>query len=418
MKSWLKELADNLTYSISIPVCVLLVFMYGPPALTKVMAAEVAVEATEPTNYLGWISLSVFVLMLAYIIAILMYSKSGLNTFYVALPANRFAFVTKGGEVIRIIYNSARMKLIKADGFPMGKFVPRDPSGKDPDELQKLGPIEEWLGVWYVGIPFVHGLLGKKLHWISPDDPEFKEKKDEVFDFAITKTFGYNLQELTLGKTKKTRGATDRSQASQGILVDIKLTTQVTIVDPYKAIIETDWMAGTESALTRNVQSTLGGMDQDKLIAQKSTEDNKKCKLVQNILDDLDPIQAYGVEFDRDKIVYKDYSVAGDADQRKKINDANTKKFEEDQRAAGIRAVKRAEQEDMLVLQEIVLDLIKKLVEEGTSKEEAQRTAREMLRTRALTGTPLNTLVEGGARVQTSIQAGQNDKRNGGKKPS
>ncbi len=404
MKEYIKQAGLILCLLVGLGIFYL-ALEYGSRVIDKVEMVKIP----DVGFILNAICITVVAFAAVYITLILLFARSDLNTFYVALPANRFAFVQKGGKIVRIIYNSESMKLVDEAGFPMGKFV--DKSDPRP-ELQRRGFIEELFGVWWVGIPYIHELRGEKLSWIDPEDSEFKIQSKKVFTFAITKNFGFKLEELTLGSSNQTPkgGNTSGAQTAQGITVDILLTSQVTIRDPHKAIIETDWMEGVESKLSRNLSGSLGNMTQDSLIAQKKKNMvggvNKECDLVQAIIDDVDDVgNPYGVELDTKRIVYRDYHIAGDPEQKKRVNEANTKKFEKDQEAAGIKAVKQAEQEDMRTQQAILMDLIAQLQKDphNMSAEQAERVALQMLRTKALATTELSTLVEGGASVTAAI---------------
>lgn len=348
---------------------------------------------------IGWILLSIFVLIGSYLLSILMFSKSDLRTFYVALPAESFAFVTKGGDPVRIIYNSKKFKLVDAANHTMGKFVEITEGG---DEKQKLGPIEEMLGVRFIGIPFVNSLLVKKdMKWFKVGTATFVEEKGNISTFAITHTFGFKLPELTLGRdigkvktgTKKSRN----DQKMQRILVDLFFTLQAFIRDPYKAIVETNWMTGTEGKLSRNTQATLGTMSQDELIA-----DQGQSQLVENIIKDLANIQVYGAEFEKDKIVYFDYKLAGNPDDVKRVLGANTERFVKEQEAAGIRAVKAAQQEGLKTQEQIMVKAIKNLIAGGMTSDQAERIVRQMLDTEALKETKVTTYVKSGS-VTTAV---------------
>ncbi len=354
-----------------------------------------------------------------YLLAAFIYAKSGLNTFYVTLPINRFAFVTKGGEVVGIIYNSKNMKLIECDGYPLGKFVDLGARGK---VLQTLGPVERLLGIRFVGVPFIHGLLERRMSWFSVEGGKFVEHKDEpITTFAITKTFGFKLPELVLGrdsdKDKPGKKQTGDDQKLERILVNILLMLQGTIDDPHLAIIATNWMNGVQGKLMRFVQAFLGHTSQDELIEQRAPKKSEGgepvseyCDLVQEIIDNIGEIQVYGVTFESKKITYVDYELAGKPEDIEKIRIANTTRYVKNQEAAGIKAVKRANQEDMLAQQEILLSTIKKLIKEGMSPDQAERISREMLRTKGLSETKLGTLVESGSNVTAAISTGKGGK--------
>jgi hypothetical protein len=362
-------------------------------------------------NIAFFFSIGFLVVTAVYFLAAIMYAQSGVNTFYKTLPINRFAFVVKGGKVVRIIYNSESMKLIEATGFPLGKFVKIK---EDGEELQKLGPVEKLLGVRYIGIPFIHSLLEKKLSWIVVEGNLFKPNDGKIIStFAITKTFGFVLKNLTLGSDSFNKGPTDGKtpkkddRGYERLLVNIKLMLQGTIVDPHEAIIVTDWMASVEAKLTRFVQYFLGGTSQDELIALKAA----KNELVQVIIDNKNELESFGVTFEEPKITYSGYELAGDKDNITKVQAANTERFSKAQEAAGIREIKAAQQQDLLTQQAIMADTINKLTKEaGMSVEQAERLVLSMLRTKALGETKLGTLVEGGANVTPSLNVGSSKK--------
>ena len=341
------------------------------------------------------------------------------------MAINRFAFVIKGGEVIKIIYNSKNMKLINEINYPLGKFVSKNLPG---EEIQQLGPVERLLGIRFIGIPFIHTLLEKKMSWISVEGSNFIERKDQpISTFAITKTFGFNLKELVLGKdsdNEKTRENSEGDdQKFERILVNIKFMLQATIEDPHLAFVATNWVAGVEGKLMRFVQSFLGHTSQDELIEQKAPKkgvDGKAtyCQLVQEVIDNMAEIQTYGVTFETEKVTYVDYELAGGTENVARIQAANTQRFEKNQEAAGIRAIKIAEQEDMREQKKILLETIKELTKDGDmSVEQAERIALSIMRTKALAETGLGTLVEGGAGVSTNISTGgsTNSKKKGKK---
>jgi hypothetical protein len=365
-------------------------------------------------NIAFFFSIGFLVVTAVYFLAAIMYAQSDVNTFYKTLPINRFAFVIKGGKVVRIIYNSESMKLIEAAGFPLGKFVKKEKKDEEEDELQKLGPVEKLLGVRYIGIPFIHSLLEKKLSWIVVEGNLFKPNDGKIVStFAITKTFGYVLKNLTLGSDSFEEGSAEAKKPKKNdreyerLLVNIKLMLQGTIVDPHEAIIATDWMASVEAKLTRFVQYFLGGTSQDELIAQKAA----KNQLVQTIIDNKDELESFGVTFEERKITYSGYELAGDKDNITKVQAANTERFSKSQEAAGIREIKAAQQQDLLTQQAIMADTINKLTKEaGMSVEQAERLVLSMLRTKALGETKLGTLVEGGANVTPSLNVGSNKK--------
>ncbi len=296
------------------------------------------------------------------------------------------------------------MKLVKEDGFPLGRLVPMTENGKD---LQKLGPVEELLGIRYVGIPFIHSILEKKASWISVDGTTFHSKNEVIWNFAITKTFGYNLKELALGRNSDGNPQPENKNDDrklQRILVNVRLMLQGTIEDPHLALIATDWMAGTEGKLSRFVQGFLGYTSQDELIMQKApTKGGVHCELEQVIVDNKRNLEVYGVTFDEEKITYIDYDFAGGTENANKIQEANTKLYVAEQEALGIRARKQAEQSDMKEQREITLQTVKDLIGQGLSKEQALAMALSMMRTKGLAETNLSTLVEGGASVSANI---------------
>ncbi len=336
-----------------------------------------------------------------YIIAALAYAKSDVNIFYKNLPVNRFAFRTRGGIPIGIMYNSSNVKLVAnpdTTKYPFGQFV----SMNDPrPEIQQLGPVEKMLGIRCIGIPFVHGLLEKKLSWITVEGKTFTEHPEEkISTFAITKTFGFILKGLALGRNSdgnpkvKTDGD---DQKFERILVNIKFMLQGFIENPYRAIVETSWMAGVEAKLTSFSQPILGRTSQDELIARKVPAGGKYCELVQAIIDNMAELETFGVKFEEEKITYVDYDLAGEPDEIKKIQAANTERFEKKQKAAGIRETKSAEQEGARVQQQLFLETVTKLLKKGFNQETAERMARDFLKTIYITQTGLSAYAEGGS---------------------
>jgi len=369
-------------------------------------------------------AITFLVLVATYLLAAVMFSKSDVKMFYVALPVNRMAFVQKGGKVVRIIFNSNNVKLVADPDttvYPLGKFVPKSDSREG---LQKQGPVEKLFGIHYVGIPFIHSLMGKSLNWIGVDGVKFTEHANELkYEFAITKTFGFDLKGLALGRdsdngTVKGKGkklADD--QKMQRILVNLKFMLQGFIENPYRALIETNWMASVEAKLTSFEQSVLGMTSQDELIARKKAKnadgtDSKYSELVKIIIDNKKELEAFGVTFEDEKITYIDYELAGGKETVEKIQAANTKRFEKEQEAAGIRAIKSAEQEDLLTQKKIMVDTIKDLMSKNPTMtiDQAERIALSMMRAKALTETKVTTLVEAGANVTTAITAGNSGK--------
>jgi hypothetical protein len=368
-------------------------------------------EATMNTILwvLFWTCLTFLVITAWYLIAALMFSKSNVNTFYIAIPVNRFAFVTKGGVSVGIIFNSNNVKLIAdpdTTKYPFGKFVPKDADGED---LQKLGPIEKMLGIRYIGIPFIHGLLKKKLTWETVEGKTLtKHTEEEVCFFAITKTFGFTLEGLALGRDSDGNPipVTGDDQGFERILVDLKFALQGFIENPYRAIVETNWMAGVKAKLSSFAQPVLGRTSQDELIARKKADGSRHCELVQAILDNRVELETFGVTFEEEKITYIDYDLAGDEATKKKIQDANTERFDKKQKAAGIRETKKAEQADAEELQRIILDLDIKLKNQGyNDTEQRQAMIQTFLKTQAMVKTSLNTWVDGGGGVTTAITA-------------
>ena len=363
------------------------------------------------TTWLIWVCLGFLTLTLSYIIIALAYAKSGVNTFYIALPINRYAFVTKGGKVIRIIYNSATMKLVdpKAkNGYPMGKFVPISDK-RAP--LQVLGPVEKLLGIRYIGIPFVHSLLQKNMSWIAIEGGQFKPQENKpVSTFAITKTFGFNLKGLTLGSDNDKPGSGDKpkgdDQKLQRILVNVKLMLQAIMDDPHRAIIATSWMASVESKLMRRVQNTLGHTSQDELIEQKSVVGSTNCEIVQDIIDNIREIQTFGVKFEKENITYVDYELAGGEETIKRIQTANTARYEGEQEAAKTKAKKIAEQADAQEIQRLAIELDQKLKEAGYSNEERKDMVQNFMKTSAMVKTGLQTWVEAGSNTGTTVALG------------
>ena len=369
--------------------------------------------------FIMFMAITFLVLAATYVFAAILFSKSGVNMFYVALPVNRMAFVQKGGKVVRMIYNSNNVKLIAdfdTTVYPLGKFVPIS----DPREsLQKQGPVEKMLGIYYIGIPFVHSLMGKSLNWISVEGVKFNEHTNEVkYEFAITKTFGFDLKGLTLGRDSdngKDKGKGKKQaddQKMQRILVNLKFMLQCFIENPYRALIETNWMASVEAKLSALEQKVLGTTSQDELIARKIKDGDTYCELVQILINNKSEIETFGVTFEDKKITYIDYELAGGTETVQKIQAANTKRFEKEQEAAGIRAIKSAEQEDLLTQKKIMIETIRDLMAKNKDMtiDQAERIALSMMRTKALTETKVTTLVEGGANVTTAITAGNSGK--------
>jgi len=357
------------------------------------------------------IGCEVFLLVVViYSVFALMYAKNNIGEFYFTLKINRFAFVVKGGVVTKVIYNIPGVKLIKDNNCPIGKFVPISEPGK---ELQKLGPIEKLFGIYFVGIPGFHSILEKKLTWSTFDGSEFTEHKDEVVNsFAYTKTFGFDLEGLTLGGDKNnTLENGDRDgQKLQRIDVDIKMLLQGTIVYPYKAIFLTNWITGTKGKLMRIVQSFLGKASQDELIDQEGND----CDLVKEIKNNITAIEVYGVKFDPDKITYVDYSLSGDKDEIAAIKKADNENYIATQEAAGTKRRQRAEQEGMVAQREVVVSMAKDLKAEGFDTDHIAMMTASMFRSRGLESlrhTGLTTFVEGGAAATLAISANGGSKK-------
>lgn len=369
--------------------------------------------ATGIMTYVVYACLAFLVTTIVYLIAVLMFAKSDLREFYVTLPVNRFAFIIKGGEIVRVIYNSKDAKLIKQDGYPLGKFVLKSELGL---ELQELGPVERMLGIRFVGIPFVHSVMEKKLSWIGVEGVKFTTHENEkVWNFAITHTFGFNLQELTLGGDSD-NGMNDQSEENsktqklQRILVDVQMILQGWIVNPHLAIITTDWMAGVEGKLKRSVQNYLGRTSQDELINQKSAK-GQQCELVREIVDNIGELQVYGVTFEQEKITYVDYKLSGGPENAAAIQKANNEKYVGQQEANKIRSKKIAEQADSREQVEIFMKMNAELLAKGYSQSDAKEMVQSFMKTTAMVKTGIGTWVEGGATgITTAIQAG------GGKK--
>lgn len=348
-----------------------------------------------------------------WLLAAILYSLSDLQTFYFRLPVNMLAFVTKGGKVVRVIYNSVNMKLVYDRSCPLGKFVLKTEPGQD---LQQLGPVEKLLGLRWIGLPYIHSLLGEKHSWWSVNGSKFTEHKDEViYTLKITNTFGFKLKDLALGwdsdKITAGRKRKGQNQEVERILVNILLILQATIRDPHLAFIATDWMASVEGKLMRFVQAYLGHTNQDELIEMKAGVDAngvKKpyCDLVQELIDNLGEIQDFGVDFEEKRITYVDYELGGDPDNAKRIQAANTTLFEKNKEAAGIRAVKAAKQADAAELQRITLDYDDKLKRRGYSEEARRLMVADFLKANAMDKTGLTTWVEGGGQTVTAITAG------------
>lgn len=345
---------------------------------------------------IGIILLAVVFVCLAYVGAAIAYAHYQIGTFYGNIPPDRFGIVVRGLDPIRVIYNSLKYKLIYDKDCPLGKFVLRTEAGED---LQKLGWMEEWLGLRFIGFPFIHSLLKKKLSWYSVDGTDLIENKDRVVsNFAITKTFGFKPKELALGSDKKpTKGRKD-DRKLQRILVNLMYSIQCTVEDVYKAIISTDWMAGTEAMFGRYSQSTLGTMSQDELIA-----DVGRGQLVQNIIANLPEIEKYGVRFDKDRIVYMDYELAGGPAVANRIQEANTKRYEGEQTAVNTRQAEIAKQAGLEEQRKILLQMVKGFIASGMSPEEAGRLARQTLETQGLIGTKVQTYVAGTTGVTAAI---------------
>ncbi|MEI6528755.1 MAG: hypothetical protein WCO10_03775 [bacterium] len=336
-------------------------------------------------------------LLLAY-----MFAKADLNILYKIVPPERFGFIVSLGTVRGVIYNSNRYKLVYDAKMEYGKFVEKTNS-----EKQKLGPVESLLGIRFIGIPFLHGLFKKELSWTIRDPQgKFIPRKEEKCLFAITKTFGFVLKDLTLGgDSDGSSGQNDAGQKDQLIEVNIHLTAQLVIFDPYMAIVKTDSMMGTETKLTRCVQSYLGRTSQNELVRQKGDQ----CDLIKEIIEDKSSIEAFGVTFDNKKLTYVDYELAGGEETSNRIRKANTERYEASQKAIRIGMEKEAEQKGMLAQQKVIVDMIKQLIAEGMSPEQAERIVNEMLRTKRvenLGGTGVTTYVEGGASTTVAIPTG------------
>ena len=356
-------------------------------------------------DMIGFVLLGIVFVVLAYVGAAIAFAHYELGTFYAVIPPDRFGVVVRGRDPVGLVYNSLKFKLIYDARCPLGKFVLRSEPG---EELQKLGWFEEMLGVRLIGIPFIHSLLTKKLSWYSVDGSDLVEKKEQsVSFFAITKTFGFKPKELTLGSDTNSSqspsqgqkpGKKKDDQKLQRILVNLMYSVQCTIEDVYLAIISTDWMVGTEAMLGRYSQSTLGTLSQDELIA-----DTGRGQLVTNIISNLPDIEVYGVRFDKDKIVYMDYELAGGEDVAKRIQEANTRRYESEQEAAGTRLKKAASQQDLAEQGKFLLQTVQQLVKKGLTAEKAAEVAQSMLKNQALKETKVQTYVEGGADVKATI---------------
>lgn len=352
------------------------------------------------------------IVTVTYLVSALLFARGELLTWYYTLPANRFAFIEKGGELVKIIYNSKEVKLVWDKDCKLGKFV--DLSDPRPD-LQSLGPVEQLLGIRFVGIPGIHNIKIKEMTWNGVDGSKLvPHNKIVVSNFAISKTFGFNLEGLTIGrdsdKDKSGDKPTGDDQNLERIMVNIRLLAQARIFDPHKAIISLDWVSSVQAKLMRFIQGFLGHTSQDELIEQKAKPGKKYCDLIQELLDNKAELECFGVSFEDEKLTYVDYELTGvDA---AKIQEANTTKFTKNKEAEGIKALKIAAQEDMREQKKIMLETVIELTANNKmTMEQALPVALSMMRVKGMTETSLGTLVEGGANVTTAISTGSDKKK-------
>lgn len=357
-----------------------------------------------------FVAITFLVLVTTYVLAAIMFSKSGVNMFYVALPVNRFAIVTKGGDPVKIIYNSKNARLVAdpdKEKYPLGKFILINSDGSTSGEdLQKLNAVEKLLGIRQIGIPFIHGLLEKKMSWITIEGTTLKKSDPTpITEFAIVKTFGYKLEGLTLGKNSD--GAEPDEEQMQRIKVSLKFGLQGFIENPHRAIIETNWMEDTRAKLVSFEQPVLGRSNQDELIARKILSSGN-CEQIQAIIDNKAELEIYGVTFDPKNMTYIGYELEGVDAER--IQTANTERYEKKQKAAGMRETKTADQADAKELRQIILDMDKELKGQGYSKKDRKEMIEVFLETHGIVKTSVVTLVKGGANTATAITAENNKK--------
>lgn len=368
----------------------------------------------------------------AYILAALLFSKnSDMLTFYITLPNNRFAFRTKGGNIIGIMHNVEGYKLVEATGFPYGKFVPDTDPRK---ELQKIGPIEELLGARFVGIPFIHGIFQKKMTWV--DSATFVAHNNEtVWNFAVTKTFGYLLKDLTLGgdsdsgmsegnkpKNQEQTKEEDDVQKRQRLKVNIKLLLQQVVEGPHEAMVNTNSMAGTEAKLSRIVQGYLGKTSQDELIEQKTEPGERYCPLVKTIVSNILDLQNFGLTFSKEKITYVRYELAGSPETIARIEEANNKKYVASQEAAALRLINAAKQEGLKGQRLAIKEILTDCVEQNMTSEEARDIILSVMQAKQvenLADTQVTTYIAGGASagVNLAVPTGNGNKEQKGKRP-
>ena len=311
--------------------------------------------------------------------------------FYVSIPANHFAIVAKTttkGTPVRLLYNSKGMKLIKADGFPLGKLVPLSEEGED---LQKLSWIEEKLGIWFIGIPFLRRLyVQDDSEWnrVEMANKESKDtfvyKRGSIHFFSISNLYGFIMPNLELGGKI--------GQEKQRIPVIIYTQGQATIENPYLAIIHTKWMPGSQNMLIESIRSSLGLMTEDDLIGEAEAG-----LLVKKMVDRVETIRKeFGVILS--KLTYVDYDLTGSDEEKGRMEKSGTQLVVDTREAQGTEKKLAAEQTPMREQGKILLELIEKLVEERKlTTEQATMVAMQMLRSQGIQKTKLSTLVESGS---------------------
>jgi regulator of protease activity HflC (stomatin/prohibitin superfamily) len=207
--------------------------------------------------------------------------------------------------------------------------------------------LSRWLGIYYVGIPPFRTVYEYLFEWnemrLGNDGSKEVWARKERTDFIYAVAFPYIF-------------IVDEAETKDRLPVDVEIQATVRVVNPYKALFDTEnWMEVVSGTLIAAARNFIGSEDYGDLVSEirkTKSGDQDSCQLCTSVLKLNDALEngtpgihaRYGVMIDMVDILRVDIAGARKAE----ILDATVQKYTADQKAYTTATLGKAEAEATL----------------------------------------------------------------------
>jgi len=271
------------------------------------------------------------------------------NVLFTTVPEGTAKAVLKSKTLDHIVMSLKGFHLNKPGSYwydsdlPLWEVVKNKPGIKYEDR----NFLSRWLGIYYVGIPPFRTVYEYLFEWnemrLGTNGSKEVWSRKERTDFIYAVAFPYIF-------------IVDEAETQDRLPVDVEIQATVRVVNPYKALFDTEnWMEVVSGALIAASRNFIGSEDYGDLVSEirkTRSGDQASCQLCTSVLKLNDALEngtagiheRYGVVIDMVDILRVD--IAGE--RKAEILDATVQKYTADQKAYTTATLGKAEAEAAL----------------------------------------------------------------------